>query len=114
MADIPDPVFSGGTMGECVGILSEDGKIYAPFTGTVSTVARTGHAISFSGSGEEVLVHVGIDTVQLKGEGFHVLVREGDSVQRGQLVMEADCPLIRARGLNPMVIVVRLNTPKGR
>ena len=108
MAEIPDPVFSAGTLGECVGILSEDGRIYAPFRGTVTSVARTKHALSFRGAEGEVLVHVGIDTVQLNGEGFTLHVAQGDSVEQGQLVLEADCGLIRAKGLNPVVIVVRL------
>ena len=108
MAEIPDPVFSSGTLGECVGILSEDGKIYAPFRGTVSAVARTKHALSFRGEEGEVLVHVGIDTVRLSGEGFTLHVAEGDPVEPGQLVLQADISLIRERGLNPMVIVVRL------
>ena len=109
MAEIPDPVFSGGTMGDCVGILSRDGRIYAPVSGTVSAVAATRHAVSFRRGRTEVLVHVGIDTVKLGGEGFRVHVREGDRVRQGQLVMEADLDLIRAKGLNPMVIAVRLS-----
>ena len=109
MAEIPDPVFSGGAMGECVGILSQDGRIYAPVSGTVSVVAATRHAVSFRSGGTEMLVHVGIDTVKLGGEGFRVHVREGDRVRQGQLVMEADLDLIRAKGLNPMVIAVRLS-----
>ncbi len=108
MEEIPDPVFSGGVMGECIGILSTDGRIYAPLSGTVTTVAATRHAVSFRGEGTEILVHVGLDTVKLKGEGFRLHVREGDTVQQGQLVMEADLDLIRARGFNPMVIAVRI------
>ncbi len=108
MEEIPDPVFSGGVMGECVGILSKDGKIYAPLNGRVAMVAATKHAVSFQGDGEEILVHVGLDTMKLGGDGFRVYVREGDIVEQGQLVMEADQDLIRARGFNPMVIVARL------
>ena len=108
MEEIPDPVFSGGIMGECVGILSKDGKIYAPISGIVSTVATTKHAISFKNSNVEILVHVGLDTVKMNGEGFKVHVKEGDEVKQEQLVMEADLKLIRSKGLNPMVIVVRV------
>ena len=109
MQEIPDPVFSGGMMGECIGILSTDGKIYAPLSGTVSTVAAAGHAISFRNGSTEILVHVGLDTVKLNGEGFQIHVREGESVEQGQLVMEADLERIRDKGFNPMVIVVRLS-----
>ena len=109
MEEIPDPVFSGGIMGECVGILPENGEICAPISGTVSTVAATGHAISLRGEdGKEILIHAGLDTVKLNGEGFRVLVREGDRVTQGQQIMEADIRLIRERGFNPMIIVVRI------
>ena len=108
MEEIPDPVFSGGVMGECVGITPEYGEIYAPISGKISTVAGTRHAISISGCDEEILVHVGIDTVRLDGEGFEVLVKEGDDVCQGQLIMKADLDLIRSRGFNPMIIVARV------
>ncbi len=109
MAEIPDPVFSGGVMGECVGVIPANGKIYAPVSGTVTTVAATGHAVSLRGNGEEILVHAGLDTVRLKGEGFRVHVSEGEHVKQGQLIMEMDPELIRARGYNPMIIVVRMS-----
>ena len=107
MEEIPDPVFSGGMMGECLGIMPSDGKIYAPISGTITTVAKARHAISFQSGTEEILVHVGLDTVKLNGEGFNVLVKEGDTVSQGQLVMEADLAYIRAQGFNPMVIIAR-------
>ena len=111
MEEIPDPVFSGGIMGECIGIDSADGKIYAPVSGTVATVAAARHAVSFRGDdGTEILVHAGLDTVKLNGEGFRVYVREGEKVEQGQLVMEADIELIRSRGFDPMIIVVKLGT----
>ena len=108
MEEIPDPVFSGGVLGECIGILPSDGKIYAPLTGKVTTVAAAKHAVSFSKDETEILVHFGLNTVQMNGEGFRVHVREGDMVRQGQLVMEADLDLIRSRGYNPMVVVVRI------
>lgn len=111
MAEIPDPVFSGGLMGECVGVIPDEGKIYAPVSGTVAAVAAARHALSLRGSGEEILIHVGLDTVRLNGEGFRVLVREGDRVEQGQLILEADLDLIRARGFNPMIVVARPMSP---
>lgn len=110
MKEIPDPVFSAGIMGKCVGILPKDGKIYAPVSGKVTTVADTGHAVSVQGGGEEILVHAGLDTVRLKGEGFTVYVREGDTVKQGQLMMEADIRLIRERGYNPIIIVAGIDS----
>ena len=82
MEEIPDPVFSGGIMGECYGIRPVDGKIYAPISGTVATVAETKHAVSISGDKEEILIHAGLDTVKLNGEGFLVHVREGEQNRR--------------------------------
>ena len=96
-------------MGECVGVIPANGKIYAPVSGTVTTVAATGHAVSLRGNGEEILVHAGLDTVRLKGEGFRVHVSEGEHVKQGQLIMEMDPELIRARGYNPMIIVARMS-----
>jgi PTS system N-acetylglucosamine-specific IIC component len=110
MEEIPDPVFSGGVMGECVGVIPANGKIYAPVSGTVATVAAARHAVSLRGNGEEILIHAGLDTVRLNGEGFSVYVSEGENVKQGQLIMEMDPELIRARGFNPMIIVVRISS----
>ncbi len=108
MAEIPDAVFSEGILGECVGIIPETGEICAPAEGEVTSAAAARHALSIRGDGEEILVHAGIDTVNLQGEGFTMLVREGDRVAQGQPVLKADLELIRARGYNPMIIVVRV------
>ena len=108
MEEIPDPVFSGGIMGPCFGIMPEDGRICAPVSGTVTAVAASGHAVSIMGSEGEILVHAGIDTVKLNGEGFKVYVREGEPVEQGQPVMEMDLNRIRERGFNPIIIVVQI------
>ncbi len=109
MAEIPDPVFSSGAMGECFGIIPANGEIYAPISGEIATVATTGHAIAIQGDDIAVLIHVGIDTVNLKGEGFSVLVKEGEQVSEGQLLMHADIDFIKSKGFNPMIIVVQLS-----
>ena len=113
MAEIPDTVFSSGMMGECLGIIPINGNIYAPISGTVKTIARNKHAISFKNESLEVLVHVGIDTVKLNGKGFTVKVSEGQYVDQGQLVLEADMAKIKEMGFDPMVIVVK-NQSEGR
>ncbi len=106
MEDIPDPVFSAGTMGPCIGIMPENGTIHAPCDGVVSGIAPTGHAMTFTASdGKKILVHVGIDTVQLGGRGFRIFVQEGSAVARDDVVMEADLDVIRGAGLSPIVIV---------
>ena len=106
MEDISDPAFAGGTLGKCVGILPDNGKIYAPCDGKVSGIAETKHAVTFTASnGTSLLVHVGIDTVNLGGKGFTVLVKEGDTVQKGDQIMEADLDVIKNAGLSPMIII---------
>ncbi len=111
MEEIPDPVFSAGVMGECVGIMPENDVICAPISGTVSMVAVTKHALSLRGEdGKEILIHVGLDTVNLNGEGFKVFVQEGDKVEKGQQIMKADIQRIRERGFNPMIIVVQIES----
>ena len=110
MAEIPDPVFAGGMMGECVGVMPDSGEIFAPVSGTVLSVAGTRHAVILrSVDGEEILVHAGLDTVKLNGEGFIVYVREGEKVEQGRLIMRADLDTVRARGFNPIVITVRVS-----
>ena len=111
MEEIPDPVFSEGIMGECFGVMPDNGKICAPISGTVTMVAETKHAVSLQGEdGREILVHAGLDTVKLNGDGFKVLVQNGEKVQQGQQIMEADIRLIREKGLNPIVIVARIES----
>lgn len=110
MEDIPDPVFSAGTLGKCVGIMPENGIIYAPCNGVVTGIAQTKHAMTFTASdGRTILVHVGIDTVALGGRGFKVFVKEGSSVSKGDVVMEADLSVITGAGLSPIVIAACLS-----
>ena len=105
MKDIPDAAFSSGALGACMGIMPENGNIYAPCDGVVSLVSETKHAITFSASdGRRILVHVGIDTVKLAGKGFTLHVKEGDPVSAGDLIMVVDLDLIREAGFSPVVI----------
>ena len=105
MDEIPDPVFSSGTMGECVGILPENGDIYAPCDGIVSGIAQTKHAITFTAAdGRQILVHAGIDTVTLGGRGFDVYVKEGASVSAGDPVMKMDLDAVRGAGLSTVIV----------
>ena len=109
MQEIPDPVFSSGKLGKCIGILPENGNIWSPCDGTVVSIAETKHAITIKAdNGEEFLVHVGIDTVKLGGKGFMVLVSEGDYIGKSQKIMTADLDVIRGAGLSTMVIICKL------
>ncbi|MDO5435080.1 MAG: phosphoenolpyruvate--protein phosphotransferase [Clostridia bacterium] len=109
MEQIPDPAFSSGVLGKCIGIEPESGNIYAPVSGTVTMVADTLHAIGIrSDGGHEILIHIGIDTVALKGKGFTCSLKAGARVEKNDLIMTADPDVIRAAGLNATVILVLL------
>ena len=91
LEQVSDPVFSGKVLGDGIAIIPEDGKIYSPVNGTVTTVSSTLHAYGFSTEiGLDILVHVGLETVSLKGEGFKVYIKEGDMVKAGELIAEVD------------------------
>lgn len=107
MEEIPDPAFSSGSLGKCLGILPENGTICAPCDGVITGIAETGHAFTVErAGGGTILVHVGIDTVGLGGKGFSVNAAVGDRVTAGQPVLEADLETIAEAGLSSMVIVV--------
>ena len=109
MNEIPDPVFSSGQLGECIGILPNNGIIFSPCSGTILHIAETRHAVTLrSDNGEEYLLHIGIDTVKLGGKGFNILVCEGEHVNSAQKIMEADLDLIKENGYSTIVIMVRL------
>ena len=109
--DVPDKVFASRALGEGVGIVPTDGTIVAPVTGVLATVAATGHAYGIkTDDGVEVLVHVGIDTVRRKGEGFTVLVTKGERVTRGEVLGTVDLEAVKAAGYDTTTMVVVTNT----
>ena len=100
-------MFSSGVIGNCVGVMPDNGHILAPCDGTVVEIADMSHALTFKTSdGTEILLLVGIDTFTLNGEGLNPLVEEGTVVTRGQPVMDADLDKIREANLSPIVITV--------
>lgn len=110
-SEIPDETFASGMLGQGVGILPEEETVLAPFDGKVSSVADTRHAVGVTGPGDmEVLIHVGVDTVKMKGEGFTVLVKEGDAVKAGQPLMRFDRAKIKAAGFPDTVVVLLTNS----
>lgn len=112
LEQVPDPVFAGKVLGDGCAIIPSDGKIYSPVNGEVSTLVDTKHAYGFmSEDGMEILVHYGIDTVSLKGEGFISHVKEGDKVKIGDLVAEVDFDLIKSKEMNPITPVLIYNIP---
>ena len=105
--EVPDPVFSGRVLGEGCAIIPTDGKIYSPVNGEVSSVAETLHAYGFTSEDDlEVLIHFGLETVGLKGEGFVAHVKEGDKVKVGDLIAEVDMDLLREKELNTITPVL--------
>ncbi len=107
---IPDETFASGVLGDGVGIEPEIGEVVAPFDGEISSVAETRHAVGITGPGEmEVLIHVGIDTVKMNGEGFELLVREGETVKCGQKLIRFDIDKIKAAGYSSTTAVLLTN-----
>lgn len=107
LEQVPDPVFSGKVLGDGVAIIPEDGRIVSPVDGQIESVAETGHAYGFSTEdGLELLVHVGLETVSLKGECFKVHVKEGDKVKKGDLVAEVDLAYLAEKNINPITPVL--------
>ena len=105
MAEIPDPTFSQGVLGMCCGVEPETGKVFSPMDGTISQLADTLHAVGIEAGGVELLIHVGVDTVEMKGDGFRSHVKEGQTVKKGDLLLTMDLEKIKAAG-HPATIMV--------
>ncbi len=111
LAEVKDKVFASGALGNGLGIVPTNGQFYAPFAGTVATAFPTGHAFGIkSPDGVEVLIHIGIDTVQLDGKGFNAAVTQGQEVQAGDLLCTVDLEAVKAAGYDTTTIVVITNT----
>lgn len=107
-SEIPNEIFAAGTLGCGVGIEPARGVVTAPCDGQIGYVAPTGHAVGITTRDDmEVLVHVGLDTLEMKGEGFEVLVEPGEMVKAGQKLMNFSIPRIRLAG-HPAIVVVML------
>lgn len=108
LSEVPDEVFSGGMLGDGVAIVPDSGILYSPCAGVVEHIFDTQHAINIiSDFGGEILLHIGIDTVKLRGKGFEVKVKEGERVNKGDILCTFDIDVIKGAGLStitPMVI----------
>ena len=110
ITDVKDEVFSQKMLGDGYAIKPTDGKIYSPVAGTVTTVFPTKHAIGITTDNNlEILVHLGIDTVELKGEPFEVAVKQGDTVKQDDYLANMNTELITAENYDDTVIVVYTN-----
>ena len=106
ISEVNDPTFA-----EEILVIPEDGKICAPAAGELSMVFDTLHAFSMTTSeGVEILVHVGLETVSLKGKGFTAHAKAGDKVEKGDLILTADFDVIKGEGLDTIIPVVICNT----
>ncbi|MFR9707995.1 glucose-specific PTS transporter subunit IIBC [Paenibacillus sp. MB22_1] len=114
ISNVPDPVFSERMTGDGFAVLPHDGVIGSPVYGKVFNVFPSKHAIGImSDGGKEVLVHIGVNTVKLKGQGFNVLVKEGDLVAAGQPILEVDLDYVKEHAPSIISPIVFSNLPEG-
>lgn len=110
LEEVNDPVFSGKALGDGIAIVPEDCVIAAPCDGTVSMLAETLHAFGMTrDDGLELMVHIGIDTVALKGEGFEALVSQGDQVKKGESLIRFDAAFMEKKGIDMTTMLILLN-----
>ena len=111
LADVNDPVFSSGAMGQGIAVKPSQGVVYAPADAEVSIAFATGHAYGLkTANGAEILIHVGIDTVTMNGEGFEQKIAQGDKVKAGDILGTFDSNKIAAVGLDDTTMVIVTNT----
>ncbi len=107
LEEVADPTFASKVLGDGFAVEPETSEVKAPFDGTVQLVYDTGHAVGvISDSGKEVLIHIGIDTVSMNGEGFDIHVKEGQKVKKGDVLVEADLQKIQAAGKATTVMLI--------
>jgi len=110
ITEVKDDVFSEKMMGDGYAVIPTDNKIYSPLSGTVSTVFPTGHAIGITtDKGLEVLVHMGLDTVELNGEPFVSKVTQGQHVDKGDLLSLMDIDAVKDSGRDSVIVIVYTN-----
>lgn len=113
VTSLKDETFSSGVLGPGIAIVPEGGRVVAPADGTLDQMFETGHAFSMTAaSGVELLVHVGLDTVRLKGKHFTRMKKTGDSVQTGDHLIEFEEGAVRREGYDTTIVVVVLNQEK--
>ncbi len=110
MAELKDAAFASGKLGVCCGIIPSDGNIYAPVDGVVSEVTDTSHALVITAGGMDILIHAGIHTVNMQGEGFKTAVKLDHVVKKGDLILQMDLWKVRNSGYDSTVIVAVSNS----
>lgn len=109
LKEVNDPTFSGEILGKGVAVIPSEGKLYAPFDGTVSMVFETRHAIALERDGVEMLIHIGLETVSLGGKYFSAKVKAGDQVKKGDLLIEFDLEALLGEGFDVITPVLVSN-----
>lgn len=111
LSDVPDKVFSSGAMGKGLAIDPEKGELIAPADGEITTIFPTGYAVGLTTKdGIEILMHIGMDTVELEGQGFETFVKQGDQVKAGDLLVRFNIEAIKAAGYSVITPIVITNT----
>lgn len=114
LSEVKDEAFSSGALGQGAAVIPAEGKLYAPADGVIAAFFPTGHAVGIqTADGVEILIHVGMDTVSLNGKGFDKKVNQGDTVKKGDLILEFDLQVIEEAGLSAVTPVIITN-PAGR
>ena len=108
--DIPDETFATGILGDGIGVEPTSGTVVAPFDGTVTSVFDTKHAVTLEKDGMEVLIHIGVNTVNMNGDGFTAYVAEGDEVKAGKPLLGFDSAKIKAAGYSDCVVMLLTNS----
>jgi len=109
--DVPDPVFAEKMMGDGIAILPTEGKITSPVNGEIASVFPTKHAIGIkTANGVEILIHIGLETVSMNGEGFTVHVTEGKKVKVGDALITVDLDMVKKRAKSTVIPMVITNT----
>ena len=108
--DIPDETFATGILGDGIGVEPTGKVVVAPFDATVTSVFDTKHAVTLEANGMEVLIHIGVNTVNMNGEGFTAFVAEGDEVKAGQKLLGFDSAAIKAAGYSDCVVMLLTNS----
>lgn len=107
MEQVPDPAFSQKMMGDGFAVIPFDGTVKAPVSGTVEAAFPTGHAFGIRAEdGMELLIHIGIDTVNLGGNGFEVFVKQGDPVKQGDMLVKVDLDYVKQQGKSTVSPVI--------
>lgn len=111
LSDIEDAAFSSGVLGQGVAMIPSDGKVVAPVNGVVTTLFASLHAIGIlSDEGVEVLIHIGLNTVQLEGRGFEACIKQGDRITKGQTILKFDIDVIKEAGYSVVTPIVVTNS----